>query len=104
MTTVDIIIKGVALCYKKDVGGKKFWRVLFPFDGETGEEHCHLVNFLWKKDDGPELALLPPSANKTRISLAKPNGLITIDAPGATPPADQKDETDNFARFVFRPH
>lgn len=39
--TVDIIMKGVGLCYRK----KDVWKVLFPFND------CHTVKFSHRKDD-----------------------------------------------------
>lgn len=99
--TVNIIIKGVAICYKKRIDGKDFWRVLFPFDNENLNKPkgiCHKLNFTWKKDDEPNLPVPPLHPTQTQISLAKSRGLITINAPQAS---GNSGETDSFRKFVF---
>lgn len=46
MATINIIIKGIAICYQKEIEGKKLWRVLFPFND------CHSVKFSYDKGSG----------------------------------------------------
>ncbi|HEX9963217.1 MAG TPA: hypothetical protein VGB00_19960 [Pyrinomonadaceae bacterium] len=87
-TTVNIIIKGVAICYKKAQDDRRnFWRVLFPFD----EEGCHKVNYSWRKGDDPD---------RDKTSLAIPRGLINI-AVSANAAVPVPDESPNFTKYVF---
>lgn len=78
MPTVNIIIKGVALCYRKD----GMWKVLFPFDT------CHKVKFSYRKDDNPAVKL---------SNLAKANNVIEVTASGAADP-------DQSASSNYRQH
>ena len=41
-TTINIIIKGIGICYLKNVQGKDVFRVLFPFN------ECHSVKFSYE--------------------------------------------------------
>lgn len=43
MATINIIIKGIAICYQKEIAGKKVWRILFPFN------ECHTTKFGYEK-------------------------------------------------------
>lgn len=91
-TTVHIIIKGVAICYKKEQANqgerRNFWRVLFPFD----DARCHKVNFSWRAGDGPE---------NDEGSLAIPRGMINITVSGGEATNPAPDETQNFTEHVL---
>lgn len=81
-TTVDIIIKGIALCYRKG----NSWHVLFPIDARG--RGCHKINFSHKKGDDSDSAKTPLAQSTS----------ITIRAPGANSASGQ---TDNFGRHVL---
>lgn len=58
-TTVNVLIKGVAICYEKD----NLWKVLFPFDG------CHSVKVSYKVD-GREVFLGHFGQVNNRLSIS----------------------------------
>jgi|GEM_PF-5716328 len=68
--TVDIIIKGVALCYVKGkpADANEIWKVLFPFD------ECHSVKFSYRIDDGVlvKVGHLARANCKVDINLSTP--------------------------------
>jgi hypothetical protein len=81
-TTVDIIIKGIAICYRKDDN----WHVLFPIDAEE----CHKIAFSYKKGDNSDLP---------KGDLAKSTAInITIAGAGAS---SVTSETSNFTSHVL---
>jgi hypothetical protein len=86
---VDIIIKGVAICYQKEVEGKTVWRVLFPFDEVVDGKRCHNLYFNWRRETAPA---------SRRIPLAAPNVWINITAVGAE---TETGEEGNFGNYAF---
>jgi hypothetical protein len=94
--TIDIIIRGIAICYKKPKSTKvDLWRVLFPFDDENlaaGKKLCHELNFSSKVGDAPEL----PGHERP---LAKPRGVITIKA--SQNKLETSSESDNFKEYAL---
>lgn len=96
--TIDIIIRGIAICYKKQKSAEvDLWRVLFPFDDENlapGKQLCHELNFSKKEGDGPEL---PVPGHKR--PLAKRRGVITIKA--SQHKLTTSGESKNFKEFAL---
>lgn len=81
-TTVDIIIKGIAICYRKGAN----WHVLFPIDADG----CHKINFSYKKGDNSDLPI---------GALAKSTGInIKIEGGSAS---SNVGETPNFTNHVL---
>lgn len=60
-TTVDIIIKGAAICYQK----ANKWHVLFPIDNEG----CHTIKFSHRKVDETDSEKTPLVASRDPISI-----------------------------------
>ena len=81
-TTVDIVVKGIALWFKKD----NFWNALLPFDD------CHNVDFSYRSADGPP--------NRKR-SLARKNGKIKIYLSSDPNPSQTPAPTTAFDNQVF---
>jgi hypothetical protein len=77
--TVDIIIKGIAICYQKGNN----WQVLFPVD----KEGCHKIDFSSKDQTGSPVT-----------SLAKKADSIEITAKGAT---SETGADENFVQDVY---
>jgi hypothetical protein len=90
-TTVNIFIKGVAICYKKrlytEYDETYRWRILFPFD----DEGCHPVNFSWSKEGETSTAPIP---------LANPRGWINVAVSGEVANPDEV-EDDDFKNHVL---
>jgi hypothetical protein len=82
-TIVDIIIKGVAICYRHGAD----WHVLFPIDAEG----CHKINFSYQKEDAKEPSPETPLASSKSIN-------ITVKGTGAI---STTGETDNFRLKVL---
>ncbi|MDQ3800769.1 MAG: hypothetical protein M3384_15080 [Acidobacteriota bacterium] len=80
-TNVDIIIKGVAICYMKEGD----WHILFPID----EKRCHSIKFTYKEGDNKESE---PQSLADSLETIR----ITTTSASAT-----TGETRNFSRYVF---
>jgi hypothetical protein len=79
-TTVDIIIRGISICYRKgDV-----WKILFPID----DLKCHKINFSVRKEDGKDEA-------KGFLADAPSINLSVAEAESET------GESTNFANTVY---
>lgn len=63
MSTINIIIKGIAICYQKVIDGKNVWRILFPFN------ECHTVKFSYNKGAG-EVFVGHLGKAKSRVEVA----------------------------------
>lgn len=80
-TTIEVIVKGIALWFQKD----EFWNALLPFD------KCHIVDFSFSKDDGPPSKRRSVAGKKGRIRIFRSAG-------GAE---DKPTETPAFRSQVF---
>ena len=80
VTTVDIVVKGIAICYKKENN----WHVLFPVD------KCHSVNFSHKKIDDLK------DSDPTPLSKAANPILVTTKNA-----ASVSSQTQNFEKHVL---
>lgn len=92
--TLNIIITGVAICYKKPQppdNVENYWRVLFPFDEKVGGKRCHPVNFTWRKNNGNL---------HDEGSLAESMREITITRTSGVPKA-APDETADFEKCAL---
>jgi hypothetical protein len=78
ITTLNITIKGICICYLKN----SVWKVLFPFDD------CHKIKFSYKKNNETET---------TPVSLASSNGSIVFEVQNATTTAQA---LTSFSKFV----
>lgn len=88
MPTITIIIKGIAICYKRGVHPNHIWRVLFPFD------ECHNVLFSWITSDGEELP-------DPKISFARAGGQIDFNITTGTAAPPDASETALFRDRVL---
>lgn len=77
-TNVDIIIKGVAVCYIKN----SLWNVIFPFD------KCHTLQFSHRKDDDELI-------NVGHLARAKSKIAITITPAPSSPATGRSGKFNN---------
>ena len=81
-TTVDIIIKGIAICYRGRTDNQ--WHVLFPIDAQG----CHKIDFSHQKGDAPE-------SGKTPLARSTSIRITALEASSAT------NESGNFRQRVL---